>query len=159
MKRMAMEGRLRKPHRQNRSGFSRRIAPDHTCQQVSRHINGSTDPRLRWSSKHMLPCWIIMGAGVTRLSLADALRAIRRAMERVRNGMPCPTLGEKLLEAAGKLALPVCDEYVRRSSKQARDWPHKKSERPPGCPRLRRLKGSEKARVYAVLTNHAAQLT
>ena len=95
---------------------------------------------------------MIMGARVTRLSLADALRAIRRAMERVRNGTSCSTLGEKLMEA-------VCDEYVRRSSKRARDWPHKKRERPPGCPRLRRLKGSEKAQVYAVLTNHAAQLT
>ena len=95
---------------------------------------------------------MIMGARVTRLSLADALRAIRRAMERVRYGMSCSTLGEQLMAA-------VCDEYARRSSKRARDWPHKKKERPPGCPRLRRLKQREKARIYAVLTDHVAPLT
>ena len=95
---------------------------------------------------------MIMGARVTRLSLADSLRAIRRAMERLRNGKSCATLGEQLLAA-------VCDEYVRRSSKRARDWPHKKKERPPGGPRLRSPKGSEKARIYAVLTDHDAQLT
>ena len=95
---------------------------------------------------------MIMGARVTRLSLADSLRAIRRAMERVRYGKSCSALGEQLLAA-------VCDEYTRRSSKRARDWPHKKKERPPGPPRLRRLKGREKARIHAVLTDHAAQLT
>ena len=95
---------------------------------------------------------MIMGVRVARLSPADAWRAIRRAMERVRYGKPGPTLGEKLREA-------VCDEYVRRSSKRARDWPPKKKERPPGPPMLRRLKGREKARVHTVLTNHAAQLT
>ena len=95
---------------------------------------------------------LVMGATVARLSLAKALRVIRRAMERVRNGMSCSTLGEKLMAA-------VCDDYLRRSSKRARDWPHKKSERPPRRPRLRRLTESEKARVYAALTDHAAQLT
>jgi hypothetical protein len=95
---------------------------------------------------------MIMGAGVTRLSLADALRAIRRAMERLRYGMSCSALGEQLM--AG-----LRDEYERRSSKRARDWPHKKKDHPPGCPILRRLKGTEKARIYAVMTKHVAQLT
>ena len=95
---------------------------------------------------------MIMGARVTRLSLADALRAIRRAMERVRYGKSCSALGEQLLAA-------VCDDYVRRASKLARDWPHKKKERPAGPPMLRRLKGREKAIIYAILTNHDAQLT
>ena len=95
---------------------------------------------------------LVMGARVTRLSLADALRAIRRAIERVRNGGSCSTLGEELRAA-------VCDEYIRRSSKRARDWPHKKKERPPGCPKLRRLKGREKTCVYTALTEHAARLT
>ena len=95
---------------------------------------------------------LVMGARVTRLSLANALRAIRRAIERVRNGGSCSTLGEELWAA-------VCDEYIRRSSKRARDWPHKKKEQPPGCPKLRRLMGREKTDVYTVLTEHAARLT
>ncbi len=95
---------------------------------------------------------MVMGARVARLSLADALRAIRRAMERVRYGKSCSTLGEILLAA-------MCDDYVRRSSKRARDWPHKKKEQPPGCPKLRRLKGREKTRIHSALTNLTPQLT
>lgn len=95
---------------------------------------------------------MIMGARVARLSLAEALRAIRRAMERIRYARSCSTLGEEL-ETATR------DDYVRRSSKRARDWPHKKTERPPGCPILRRLKGREKARIHTVLIYHAAQFS
>ena len=95
---------------------------------------------------------LVMGARVIRLSLAHALRAIRRAMERVRHGMHCSTLGEELWEA-------ICDEYTRRSSKRARDWPHKKKEQPPGCPKCRRLRGREKTDVCTALTKHASRLT
>ena len=95
---------------------------------------------------------LVMGVRVIRLSVADALRAIRRAMARVRDGHSCSTLGEDLWSA-------VCDDYLRRSSKRARDWPHKKKERPPGCPKLRRLKGREITRVYRTLSEHAPRLT
>lgn len=61
---------------------------------------------------------MIMGAWVTGLSLAGAVRAIHRAMRRIRYGQSCAALGEELLSAAG-------DEYVCRSSKTARYWPHK----------------------------------
>ena len=94
---------------------------------------------------------LVMGVRVIRLSVADALRAIRRAMARVRDGHSCSTLGEDLWAA-------VCDDYLRRSSKRARDWPHKKKERPPGCPKLRRLKGREITRVYRTLSEHAPRL-
>ena len=87
---------------------------------------------------------LIMGASVTRLSLAQALRVVRWAMERLRHGQSCSAFAEQLLAAVG-------DEYVRRSSKRARDWPHKKKERPPGPPILRRLRGREKARIFAVI--------
>ena len=93
---------------------------------------------------------LVMGAQVARLSVAKALRVVRRAIERVRHGGSCPAFAAQLLMAVG-------DEYVRRSSKRARDWPHKKNERPPGPPILRRLKGREKARVHAVLTSYTGQ--
>lgn len=95
---------------------------------------------------------MVMGPNVTRLSLAKALRVIRWAMECIRHGQSCSAVGEQLLVAVG-------DEYVRRSSKRARDWPHKKKERPPAPPILRRLRGREKARIYAALTSHAGQLS
>ncbi|HBI46480.1 MAG TPA: hypothetical protein DDY78_27050 [Planctomycetales bacterium] len=34
------------------------------------------------------------------------------------------------------LAWATKDGYVRRGSKKARDWPHKKKEKPPGDPKL-----------------------
>ena len=71
-------------------------------------------------------------------------------MERLRYGQSCSAFGEDLLAAVG-------DEHVRRSSKRARDRPHKKKERPPGPPILGRLRGLEKAGIYAMLTSHARQ--
>jgi hypothetical protein len=95
---------------------------------------------------------LVLGTKVSRLSLAKTLRVIRWAMERVRHGRSCSAFGEQVLAA-------VRDEYVRRSSKRARDWPHKKKQPPPGPPVLRRLRGREEARIYAALTGHAGQLS
>ena len=36
----------------------------------------------------------------------------------------------------GRLYAVVKDSYVRRTSKEARDWPHKKTDMPPGLPRI-----------------------
>jgi hypothetical protein len=90
---------------------------------------------------------LVLGAKVARLSLAKALRAIHRAIEALRHGDSCAWLLRWLREALG-------DEYQRHSSKRARDWPHKKNERPPGPPKLRRLLMSEKARIHELLMNH-----
>jgi len=68
------------------------------------------------------------------------LRAIRWAIEALRHGESCTQLRRGLRQA-------VADEYQRRSSKRARDWPHKKNERPPQPPRLRRLSRTENARI------------
>jgi hypothetical protein len=89
---------------------------------------------------------LVLGAKVARLSLAKALRAIHRAIEALRHGESCAWLLRWLREALG-------DEYTRRSSKRARDWPHKKKERPPGPPKLRRLLKGEKTRIRELLMN------
>jgi len=89
---------------------------------------------------------LVLGAKVVRLSLAKALRAIHRVIEALRHGASCTGMSARLRQAVG-------DDYQRLSSKRARDWPHKKKERPPGPPKLRRLVGREKHRVYAML-NH-----
>jgi hypothetical protein len=89
---------------------------------------------------------LALGAKVIRLSLAAALRVIHRAIENLRHDEACASLLRHLRQAVG-------DVYKRHSSKKARDWPHKKNERPPGPPKLRKLIGREKRRIYAML-NH-----
>jgi len=94
---------------------------------------------------------LVMGAKVARLSLAQALRAIRWAMEALRHGESCTQLLRRLRQA-------VTDEYQRHSSKRARDWPHKKNQRPPGPPELRRLSRTENVRIERILMHHTAQV-
>ncbi len=249
-RRMAREGRLRKPHRRDWPGFLRRVIPDAVWQQVNHRVPTVEDPRVRWSVRFILLCWMVMGwsvqdrlterfregcellerwfyrrrrcgetyqgliqatrrvglgsfaefwgclrptlpqqtmnrrkvlartpeagavelaanllamallllyaamvqgARVDHYSLARVLRAIRRAIEAFRHG-------EKCRELMAQLAAAVRDAYERRSSKRARDWPHKKKERPPSPPQLRRLSVIEKARIERVFMNHKAQV-
>ena len=86
-----------------------------------------------------------------QLSLAQALRAIRWAMEALRHGESCTQLRHRLRQA-------VADEYQRRSSKRARDWPHRKNEPPPRPPKWRRLSPTENARIERILMHHNAQV-
>jgi len=65
-----------------------------------------------------------------RCSVACALRAVRQAMRC--NGRRPPRRG-----LGGRLRKAVVDNYVRLHSKRARNWPHKKKEKPPGLPRIR----------------------
>jgi len=63
------------------------------------------------------------------LSVASALRYVRQA---IRWGCRSPK-GRTLL---AQLSAAVKDSYTRRSAKKARDWPHKKKDKPPGLPRI-----------------------
>ena len=94
---------------------------------------------------------LALGAKVSRLSLAQALRAIRGAIEALRHGTSCAWLLDRLRAAVG-------DQYERHSSKRARDWPNKKNERPPSPPKLRRLKRSEKHRIREGIMPHTMAL-
>ena len=77
-------------------------------------------------------------------SVASSLRTVRLAM-----GAPqTQTLGRGGLLGALRRALK--DEYKRRSSKQARDWPHKKREQPPGAPKLRKANETEVKRAKKI---------
>jgi hypothetical protein len=67
------------------------------------------------------------GGDPLALSVATALRHVRQA---IRQG-PRRAQARILL---GRLHLAVKDSYVRRTSKKARDWPHKKKDKPPGLP-------------------------
>jgi len=63
-------------------------------------------------------------------SAAGSLRVVRRAMRRPKARPPAGGLASELQRACR-------DRYRRRGPKQARDWPRKKKESPPGCPRIR----------------------
>ena len=70
------------------------------------------------------------------LSVAGALRQVRRAMQTYRRWRFHGDIVVQLVNA-------VQDSYKRRSSKKARDWPHKKNESPPGAPKIRPAKPNE----------------
>ena len=93
---------------------------------------------------------MVMGAEMSRMSVAAALRVIRRAIEAVRCGLSSRWFTDQL-------ACAVKDTYRRRGSKRARDWAHKKKESPPRPPNLRRLTRHERTRVHAAL--HANNAT
>ena len=69
-----------------------------------------------------------------RWSVASSLRVVRRALSRPH------ARGSKLKR---QLRRAVQDTYVRRHSKSARNWPHKKNDRPPDPPRIRIATPSE----------------
>lgn len=65
------------------------------------------------------------------LGLAAALRVIRAAVRQ-------PQRRDRRSDGLQRrLGLAVKDSYVRRAAKAARCWPYKKTERPPGCPKIR----------------------
>lgn len=71
-----------------------------------------------------------------RWSVAESLRVVRRVMGR--RG------GRRAARDLRALAQATTDTYRRRSPKSARNWPHKKTERPPGPPKIRTAARREK---------------
>jgi hypothetical protein len=90
----------------------------------------------------MLQGALAMGARVVLLSVAEVLKIIRRAVEAARYGWFPKSFVAELREG-------LMDSYARHGPKHARDWPHKKTESPPGPPRMRRPTSREKARIQA----------
>ena len=81
----------------------------------------------------------ILGGGQDPLSwsVALALRAVRQAMRDRKPTRRCPG------GLDGALRRSVKDGYCRRGPKEARHWPHKKKETPPGGPKVRNAKPKE----------------
>jgi hypothetical protein len=83
---------------------------------------------------------LVMGAQCARLSIAAALAVMHDAIEAMRWGFEWRGFSVALAEATK-------DEYQRAGSKRARDWPHKKKEKPPDPPKLRPLTAAHKRRL------------
>ena len=85
----------------------------------------------------LLGLMTVAQAGLSRAwSPARALQAVRTAMRRARQRGGARRLARELRRA-------VQDGYRRTKSKTARGWPHKKTERPPGLPRIRMATSEE----------------
>lgn len=87
------------------------------------------------------------GKNPRSLSVALALRAVRQAMA-----------GRADLrgDLRSRLAGAVKDTYVRKNSKSARDWPHKKTERPPNPPKIQPATPKQIQSAKELLSNNIA---
>lgn len=83
--------------------------------------------------------WLLRGES-KRASVAQLLRVLRAAVEAL-----VYQCGSGWFVARARAALR--DTYARRTSKRARDWPHKKTNKPPGSPKLRRMTTDEKTEI------------
>src|SRR5258708_14923306 len=70
------------------------------------------------------------GGDAVGWSVAAARKHLRQTMRRAVGGRTCRiSLHDQLAEA-------MRDGYKREGSKKARNWPHKKKEKPPGEPKI-----------------------
>jgi len=76
--------------------------------------------------------------------VADVLRVLLRAM------------ADDTLNLDTALLKLKPDEYVRKNSRKARHWPHKKTESPPGEPKARNATEAEKALAEELATEKVA---
>jgi hypothetical protein len=100
---------------------------------------------LDWS---VVALWILGLMAVSKLtasgrdpagcSLGHALRVVRDAMRNIQRRCRRGILAVRLKQA-------VRDEYRRTSGKKARHWPHKKTQTPPGIPKMRMASREEKS--------------
>ena len=90
------------------------------------------------------------GRDPLRWSAAQARERVREAMRRCLSTQRCPgSLREQLTRA-------VKDNYQRQGSKRARDWPHKKKEKPPGSPKIVPANARQKLAAKRVKRKKAA---
>src|SRR3972149_3808324 len=99
----------------------------------------------------MLHGALVLGAQAARLSVAAALRVIRRTIEALRHQSSTFGWRQMFREA-------LKDDYHRRRPKRARAWPHKKNQAPPGPPRLRRPGRHERSRMEALFVENRLDL-
>lgn len=115
-------------------------------QTLQRHKMRSAAPtqahlELQWTLIGLLLMGLLSVSGIVARgqdplswSVAGALRAVQQALAR-----PVGSLRTLMRQ----LASATKDTYRRRSAKKARDWPHKKNDRPPGEPKQRSATAQE----------------
>jgi hypothetical protein len=99
----------------------------------------------------LLQAAVAQGTQVSRVSVAAALRTVRHALESARWRRSSNWFVASLRAA-------LRDDYRRRRSKRARDWPRKKKDPPPRPPNLRTPTRRENAFIQAVELYYALRL-
>lgn len=97
---------------------------------------------LAWALLRLQAC-VLMGNRMTRVSMASVVRVIRGILEAVRFARTTRWFFAGIRQS-------VRDDYRRRRSKKARNWPHKKNEPPAGAPQLRGLRPRQIASIQAL---------
>jgi len=129
---------------------------------VGHHTMKSRTPatcreELTWT---MVGVWLMGLMATTRIveaggdplawSAARSRDCLRRAMRGVLSqSRPRASLASQLADA-------TIDSYVRTHPKKARNWPHKKHERPPGPPKIRPAKTAEVERAQQLKNKNLA---
>jgi len=99
----------------------------------------------------LLQAAVAQGARVSRVSVAAALRTLRQALE-------CTRWRQSSHQFVAALRAALRDDYHRRRSKRARDWPHKKKDPPPRPPNLRTPNARENTFIQALELYYALKL-
>ena len=111
---------------------------------------------LTWA---VLGLWLLgqMTAGEILAHGGDPLRwSAAKARDRVRRSMRrALTRGRQDRSLARDLARAVKDGYRRGGSKKARDWPHKKTEKPPGEPKIQSATAGQRRTAKRVKAKQA----
>jgi len=76
-------------------------------------------------------------------SPAGSLRIIRQGLRKT-------TCFRRAGDLRALLAEAVKDGYTRTGSKKARNWPHKKNDKPPGIPKINKASEKEKAAIQRI---------
>jgi len=88
----------------------------------------------------------------------DPLRwSAAAARDRIRESLRSALTGRHLDRAlVADLGWALKDDYERRGSKKARDWPHKKTEKPPGDPKIRLPNAKQREAIKRLKAKQAA---
>ena len=117
-----------------------------TCQTEAQWVVASVWLLGLMTVREQLPC----GLAPRNWSAAKARDAVRSAMRR---GARCRGRRECLSTA---LAAAVKDDYIRNGSKQARNYPRKKREKPPGPPIIQPATALEQKQAKELRTKKSA---
>jgi len=112
---------------------------------------------LTWT---MYGMWLLGLMSVSKIVARgrDPLRwSAAAARDRVRESLRSALTGRRLDRAlVHDLGSALKDTYIRRKKKKARNWPHKKKEKPPGNPKIQLANAEQRRAMQRLTTKQAA---
>jgi len=104
--------------------------------------------------------WLLQAMSVAAIIARgqDPLRwSAARARDRVRRSLRSALKGRSKDRRLGEdLGRTLKDSYVREGSKKARDWSHKKKEKPPGAPKIQSATAEQRHAIQRLKRKQAA---